>query len=177
MAKKLYMLAPTSFRLPLFTEANSQLKTRKADGIPFVHWPDGSWCLPANLYMQELYRRGLSTKNGGGTLATYAAGLTHLIRFCWSTRTDPRELSNDDFARFIKHLSDELCPRHPGQKARSANRVIDIGRVCLDRSDATGDQVRTRPPRAGFCNYGHVLLTARGLQARASRARSNGGRG
>ena len=136
MAKKLYKLAPASFHIPLFTDANGQLKTRKADGIPFVHWPDGSWCLPANLYMQELYRRGLSTKNGGGTLATYAAGLTHLIRFCWDTRSDPRELSNDDFARFIKQLSDEPCPRYPGQKARSSNRVVDVGRVCLDFLDS-----------------------------------------
>ena len=132
VASQLYRPAPANFRLPRFTDSDGRLTTRQAEGIPFISWPDGSWCLPANLYMQELYRRGLSTRQRGGTLATYAAGLSHLLRFCWELKRDPRELTDDDFAKFVAKLITEPCKRNPGQNVRGANRVIDIGRVSLD---------------------------------------------
>lgn len=129
---RLYRLTPEGYRLPSHVDEQGRLQAKAAANIPFLRWPDGSWCLSANCYMLELYRRGLSRRNDGGTLATYAAGLSHLLRFCWERRIDPIDLSNDQFTRFIKKLGRENRASDPEVAARTSNRVIDIGRVSLD---------------------------------------------
>lgn len=109
-----------------------------AESIPFLRWPDGSWCLPGNLYMLELFRRGLSRKNGGGTLFTYATNISHLLRYCWRHRVDPIDLTDDQFTQFILKLSAEKRRRRPEVDARNANSVIAIGRNCLDFLNSVG---------------------------------------
>ena len=72
--------------------------TTPAHDIPMLSWPDGRWCLPANIYMLELYHRGLSRKNHGGTLLTYAANITHLLRYCFDNQIDFPDLTDNQFA-------------------------------------------------------------------------------
>lgn len=48
---------------------------KPADNVPMLFWPDGQWCLEANVFMQQLYTKGLSRRDLGGTLKTYAARL------------------------------------------------------------------------------------------------------
>lgn len=129
---KLYRLTPGTFRLPSYVDDRGRLHTIRADSIPFLRWPDGSWCVPGSLYMLDLFHRGLSRKNGGGTLFTYATNISHLLRFCWKHRIDPIDLTDDRFTEFILKLSDAKRLRRPEVARRNANSVIAIGRCSLD---------------------------------------------
>ena len=84
------------------------------------------------MYMLDLYKRGLSRKNGGGTLFTYAANISHLIRYCWQRRIDPIDLTDDQFTQFVLSLMSQRRRRKPEVAARDANSVIAIGRNSLD---------------------------------------------
>jgi len=95
-------------------------------------WPNGKWCLLANIYLLELYARGLSRKNRGGTLLTYAANISHLIRFCYNNKTDFIDLTDNQFTFFINGLISERSGVSPERLARTANSVIAIGRNCLE---------------------------------------------
>ena len=106
--------------------------TTSANDIPILSWPDGRWCFPANVYMLELYHRGLSRKNHGGTLLTYAANISHLLRYCFYHQTDFPNLTDNQFAFFIKTLQGERRAKVPEVHARDSNSVIAIGRNCLD---------------------------------------------
>jgi len=82
--------------------------------------------------MLELFNRGLSRTDGGGTLKTYAANISHLLRFCWKRRIDPIDLTDDNFVQFVKKLGIERRARKPEALARDSNHVLAIGRNCLD---------------------------------------------
>jgi site-specific recombinase XerD len=129
---KLYHLTSQDFRLPFHIDKDRQVMTSPAQDIPMLSWPDGRWCLPANVYMLELYHRGLSRKNHGGTLLTYAANISHLLRYCHDNKTDLPDLTDNQFAFFMKTLQGERRVKAPEVHARDANSVIAIGRNCLD---------------------------------------------
>ncbi|WP_440225720.1 tyrosine-type recombinase/integrase [Dokdonella sp. MW10] len=96
-----------------------------------MHWPDGSWCHCANRYLRELFERGLSRRNRGGSIATAAAHTSHLVRFCWRLGIDFIELTNNQFSQFIAELIAEKKYRRSDEKARDANSTIAIGRSCI----------------------------------------------
>lgn len=118
--------------MPSYIDENWQLVTRAAEDIPILFWPDGRWCHAANSYMRELFERGLSRRNRGGSLAVAAAHITHLIRFCWQVQTDFIDLTDNQFISFITHLAEEVVPDRMGTRVRNANSTIAIGRNCLD---------------------------------------------
>lgn len=136
--RQLYTLTSEAFRLPFFVDANGNLVSARADQIPVIHWPNGSWCHPANRFMRELYERGLSRRDRGGTLATYAAHISHLVRFCWLNGTDPIDMNDNAFVRFIHELEHERVGGEKAKFAREANAVIAIGRSCLEFLDSVG---------------------------------------
>jgi integrase len=129
---KLYQITTPTFELPIFVDSKRKVKTYPADDIPMLTWPDGRWCLPANTYMLELYHRGLSRKNSGGTLLTYAANISHLLRYCYDNMINLHELTDNQFTFFIKTLQGERRARTIEIYTRDANSVIAIGRNCLD---------------------------------------------
>lgn len=88
--------------------------------------------------MLDLFRRGLSRKNGGGTLHTYATNISHLIRFCYANRKDFIGLNDNHFSLFIKTLIGERNTRRPERLARDSNSVIAIGRCCLEFLKSVG---------------------------------------
>lgn len=130
-SRQLYALSSGDFRMPGYVDVRWRLHARNAHNIPTVQWPDGTWCHPANTYMRELFEGGLSRRNRGGSLAVYAANLTHLLRYCWKHRTDPIDLTDNQFTDFIKALQKEKRLHVPAQQARDANSVIAIGRTCI----------------------------------------------
>ena len=69
--RQLYTVTTQDYRLPIAMDVRGKAVTVQADNIPMLSWPDNRWCLEANLYMLELYERGLSRRNGGGTLTVY----------------------------------------------------------------------------------------------------------
>lgn len=135
---KLYHITDSSFKLPLYVDRQHKVVTVNAEDIPTIKWPDGSWCLPANIYMLELFNRGLSRKNRGGTLLTYAANISHLLRYTFNNKIDLANLSDNEFSLFIKMLQGERRVLQPDVFTRDTNSVISIGRNCLDFLSCVG---------------------------------------
>jgi integrase len=131
-ANKLYHLTDSGFSLPFYINEQGTPVTTEAANIPTLVWPNGAWCFPANVYMLELYRRGLSRKYRGSSLLTYGTNISHLIRFCFKNVVDFIDLTDSLFSLFIKTLAAERHGRYPEKLARDANSVIAIGRNCLD---------------------------------------------
>ncbi len=129
---KLYHCTAQAFALPTYVDHSHRVITTPAQNIPMLKWPDGRWCLPANVYMVDLYHRGLSRRNRGGTLLTYAAHISHLIRYCYDNQIDVSDLTDNQFALFVKALQGERRIKSLQARARDANSVIAIGRTCLD---------------------------------------------
>ncbi len=129
---QLYTLTQENYRLPFAVDFRGSVITIRADNIPMLCWPDGRWCLEANLYIMELYERGLSRKNDGGSLKTYAANISHLLRYCFLNYTDFIDLTDSQFTLFIRGLQVERKNKKPEIKVRDANTIINIGRNCLD---------------------------------------------
>ncbi|MEW5965797.1 MAG: site-specific integrase [Thermodesulfobacteriota bacterium] len=136
--RQLYTLSEQCFAAPSFVDHAGRLHSRPASDLPLMIWPDGSWCSPANTFMRELFEKGLSRRNRGGSLAVAAANLTHLLRYCWGRRTDPRDLTDNQFREFISRLIEEPRSKQPDQKTRDANSVITIGRTCMQFLDSVG---------------------------------------
>lgn len=134
----LHKLSSFSFKLPFYIDERGRAKCSDADSIPFITWPDGRWCYPANVAMLELYQRGLSRKQRGGTLATVASHLSHLIRYCYSNDRDFIRLNDNDFTLFIRTLVGESKKGIEGARARGSNHVISIGRTCLEFLNTVG---------------------------------------
>lgn len=135
---QLYTLTNDDYRLPIARDFRGEAITARADCIPMLVWPNNRWCLEANLYMLELYERGLSRKNGGGSLKTYAANISHLIRYCFANRCELINLTDSQFTLFIRGLQVERKAGHANVRVRDANTVINIGRNCLDFLNCIG---------------------------------------
>ena len=130
--RELHTPASESFQAPLYLDSRERLVAVAADGLPFLQWPDGSWCFEGNRFIRELFDRGLKRKPRGGSLAIAAGQISHLLRYCWSSRIHPLSLSDNEFSTFIGRLITEADPRQEGARARNCSTVIDIGRRCLE---------------------------------------------
>lgn len=138
MPKKLNRLTQAGFYLPHASNtATRQVETTSAENFPAMHWPDGQWCLPANIYMLHLWEKGLSRRGRGGTLGAYAANLAHLLRFCHRRELDIHELADTDFIQFIHELREDLHSPN-GARVRDDSTVCAIGANCLDFIDIVG---------------------------------------
>lgn len=76
-----------------------------ASSVPSMTWPDGRFCFEASAFLFKLFHvDGQSTLGGGGTLATSAAYLSHLIRYCHSEGVDFCNMKDARFTLFIRRL-------------------------------------------------------------------------
>ena len=130
--RQLYTLSDKKYRFPIAVTTRNQAITVPAERIPMLFWPDGRWCFEANLYMLELFERGLSRKENGGTLAVYAANISHLIRYCFNHRIEFMYLTDNQFTLFILELQAERKENQVSLRKRDSNTMINIGRNCLD---------------------------------------------
>jgi site-specific recombinase XerD len=129
MPPKLYTLTSDKLEIPWFFDEGF-IYMSDASAIPMLRYPDGSWCHYSNNYMYSLFKRGLSRKNGGGTLKAYAANVSHLLRYCFSNNIDLPQMTDARFSMFIRTLSSFNAP-FSNSEPRSRNSVINIGRNCL----------------------------------------------
>jgi site-specific recombinase XerC len=136
--KQLYELTPRDFQFPNYVDSDGHLHLRPADNLPLLTWPDGSWCHSGNTFLRELFEKGLSRRNRGGSLAVAAAQLTHLLRYCWRQQCDPLDLTDSQFSELLLSLRDEIHPRDPSRMRRNANTVIATGRTCLTFLESVG---------------------------------------
>jgi len=133
---QLFVLIP---KMALYDRiTNRKIVTKSGDNMPFMKWPGGRPCLPANLYLLHIRensgRKGqgpsrLGTK--GGTFGEYATQISHLIRFCYYNKLDFIAMSDDDFYEFIEGLRDEKRAGSTGESRRTERTITAIGRRCL----------------------------------------------
>ena len=135
-SRQLYSLTSASFEAPAYLTPAGELKTHPAENVPLLQWPSGQWCVEANRYIRELYERGLSRRDAGGSLATIASQISHLLRFCWASAVDPISLNDNQFRAFVGALVSEKTST--GRRVRTNNTVIDIGRRALDFLHSVG---------------------------------------
>lgn len=130
-------LSGPDFQLVSHVNMKGMPVPKEAANIPMILWPDGRWCFAATWFMCELYRQGKSRHSRGGTLGTYAAQISHLIRFCFDNDTDLLRLTDSQFTMFIKGLAGQRS-QEGNSKRRSSSTISAIGRACLDFLDCTG---------------------------------------
>lgn len=134
---KLYSHTHPSFKTYHHIDRAGNIVTRPADNVPMLHWPNGRWCIEANLYIFDLYsHRNLSRHNRGGTLLIYSTYLSHLLRYCFRNSISFKDFTDDDFCDFIDTLKKEKDENN--DDVRGDNQIIKIGRRCLDFLDFVG---------------------------------------
>ena len=171
MKSKLYSLSGSDFKLPSHLDDWGKVSSVQAHSLPLVEWPDGSWCFHANAFLQNHLNQGLSKNINGGTLATYAAQLTHLLRFCYDRGIQLQELSNSDFTRFVHSLIEEKDDRDPTLFCRDANTVIAISRLALKFLSHVGRTFHN----PGFVGpEGQIAIIVEWVKAPEERNRNNG---
>jgi integrase len=136
---QLFRLAPVGFRLPCIVESGTNIHHVDAECLPLMRWPDGRWCFAANSFMLELFRNGLARLPRGGTLGTYAAYLSHLIRFCHAAKTDFHELTDQQFTLFMRTLHGERQVGDELARVREASTTVAIGHLCLKFLEHVGE--------------------------------------
>lgn len=128
---KLYRHATSEFGIPVYVDLGCDVSLLPAGGLPLMYWPDGRWCFEASFFMGHLARQGLSRRYRGGTLLTYAAHITPLLRYCFANEIDLLSLTDNHFRLFMRGIVGER--RKPGEEtlARSERTSIQVGRTCL----------------------------------------------
>lgn len=147
--------------------AIGKIETYEFSNIPFMMWPDGSPCIPANLYILSLLERagrggnrGLSTRGSkGGTLGEYASKIGQLIRYCYYLNIDIIHLTDSTFTAFIDSLRDEHSTIYPSSKKKTEPTILAIGRACLTFPNLLGGlvEILTSLPKGNNSYYSPVL--------------------
>ena len=126
--EQLWTSLPKDFALPKYVALDNNVVAKSAGEIIFTYWPNDRPCVELNSYMISLWHKGLSLRNKGGTLRTYAREISHLLKYCYRNGISFNKLTNNRFTLFIESLKsrDKL-----GVRVRKDNTVIDIGRRSL----------------------------------------------
>ncbi|WP_422422252.1 tyrosine-type recombinase/integrase [Pseudomonas sp. GZD-222] len=127
---KLYKQTAAEQKLPFAVRPDHSIIVTEADNIPTLRWSNGAWCVEANMWILELYDRGLSRSDRGGTLLSYATNISHLIRYCEAQNTKFLDITDLQFNFFVRTLFGER--RQDGMKPRTQNTVVNISRNCID---------------------------------------------
>lgn len=130
-AQKLYSITAEDCTLPLYVTPNG-VHRQPADDLPQLYWPDGTVCWMANMYLLSGYRKGLSRKNNGGTLLTWAKNLSPLIRWCYNNQTDFIDMTDSQFYMFVNSLLAEKHDFHLSEKKRGESHVATICATVLN---------------------------------------------
>lgn len=111
------MLPASGFR----SGPSTHVTTQTIPGFPFMYWPSGKPCDPLNMYFLAI-----ADEVTGDSLRTYAAELSHLVRYCGEKNVAIERLTNADIHELSKELQEERSHRHPLERARNNNTVRNI---------------------------------------------------
>ena len=89
--------------------------------FPFMYWPSGKPCEPVNMYLLDI-----AHKVSGDSLRTYAAELSHLVRYCGQKHISIESLTDADMHALSNQLQKEKSRRNPLERARNDNTVRAI---------------------------------------------------
>jgi integrase len=124
-SKQLFSRARSDFR-NFVRAADTAVETQVAGGIPFVRWPDGRWCIEANLFMLQLQEEGKALNPSGSTLATYAAYISPLIRYCFQESISFLQLKDEDLNQIKNGFDGVKSPAKNGAVSDTAARSMTI---------------------------------------------------
>lgn len=128
--KVLFIPAGDDFAIVSHVEGDQPFG-RDASNLPLITWPNGGWCFDANAFMLRLVDRGLSRFNRGGTLATYAAHITPLLRYCENNNVDLVELTDAHFSMFVNSLKAARFKPGSREPRLEPSTVISTASTCL----------------------------------------------
>ena len=123
MSTQLFHVLP-EIKLPVSGirhDAGTHVTTQIIPAFPFMYWPRGKPCEPVNMYLLDI-----AHEVTGDSLKTYAAELSHLIRYCGEKNVGIEHLTNADLHELSKELQEERSHRHPLERARNDNTVRGI---------------------------------------------------
>nr|WP_315231832.1 tyrosine-type recombinase/integrase [uncultured Albidiferax sp.] len=136
---QLHRLAPRDFFI-FDSLSNGKVIKRECGSLPFVRWPDDSWCMEANLYMHKLDDESKSRRGRGGTLGTFISHISHLLKFVRSEGTTLGLLNDKQFGEFLESLAQEKSVRGGTlTNARNRSSARNIGVTCLNFLDFLSD--------------------------------------
>ncbi len=115
--------------LPSMTLPHSGVKHKDGTHItsqiipafPFMYWPSGKPCEPINMYLLDI-----AHEVTGDSLRSYAAELSHLVRYCGEKSVSVDSLTDADIHALSGRLQEEKSRRHPLERARNDNTVRAI---------------------------------------------------
>lgn len=97
------------------------VKCRNIKKLPFVFWPNGKPCVAVNSWLVSV-----SEKSTGSTAGTYAAHISHLVRFCFLRKISFHDLTDAFICEFAEELVEERMGSAPKYFARHNNQVRQI---------------------------------------------------
>ncbi|MUK37864.1 tyrosine-type recombinase/integrase [Aliivibrio fischeri] len=107
---------------PLTGEVISIIK--KYEGYYSYRWPDGSTCIPIEMFLVYLSDTKTIKISDGGTVGVYARNLTHLVRYCYTKGVQFWDLQTSHIDELISNLSSEL--NEYNERVRNNNTVLTI---------------------------------------------------
>lgn len=99
----------------------THVTTQTIPDYPFMYWPNGIPCEPVNMYFLDI-----AHEVTGKSLTTYAAQLSHLVRYCGNKPVSIEKLTDANITELSEELQKERSHRHPLERARNDNTVRDI---------------------------------------------------
>ena len=112
MAKKLYSFLP-DVQYPSLTDFDIStnrvvLGTEIKEGAYSFTWPNGTPCIPVEMFLAEMSDIVKISKSDGGTVGVYANHLSHIVRYCSLKSIDFWDLNSMDIDDFISFLANDL---------------------------------------------------------------------
>lgn len=80
---------------------------KRVENGTYLNWPDGRLCLEATSYLQVQTALGNATVVQGGTVRLKAYNVSHLVRYCYQTKTDFIEMTDAKFTLFANNMMTE----------------------------------------------------------------------
>lgn len=99
----------------------THITTQIIPAFPFMYWPSGKPCEPVNMYFLDI-----AHEVTGKSLTTYAAQLSHLVRYCGKKDISIENLTDANIHELSNELQEERSHRHPLERARNDNTVRAI---------------------------------------------------
>lgn len=123
MSAQLFRIIP-SMELPVSAvrhDVGTHVTIQIIPAFPFMYWPSDKPCEPVNMYLIDI-----AHEVTGDSLKTYAAQLSHLVRYCGMNNVGIEHMTDAHLHDLSRQLQEERSRRHPLEPARNNNTVRDI---------------------------------------------------
>ncbi|TKF36101.1 site-specific integrase [Vibrio kanaloae] len=94
------------------------------EGYYSFRWPDGSTCMPVEMFLLDISNEKKISVSDGGTVGGYARNLTHLVRYCFKNKIQFWDLQTSNIDDLISELSTEV--NEFNERERNNNTIKTI---------------------------------------------------